>query len=241
MSNAKLYLCSFSALMLIGCTPTATDSAETETGTDTVASETVADEVSLHPKLADVAAATYSIEPTHAFLTVTVGHNAGISDYRISFTNFNGNLVFDPNTPETSELSVSIDATTVETNYPGNYKATHENSQWASWNEDVSRNTKWLNSDTHPVISFNSTEIAVTGDLTGTVTGDLTLLGTTKPVTLDVTYNGVANPPWFNGRDVIGFDATTTLKRSEFGMGAYIPNIGDEVEVTFSGEFLQDE
>ena len=80
-----------------------------------------------------------------------------------------------------------------------------------------------------------------TGDLTGTVTGDLTLLGVTNPVTLDVTYNGVANPPWYGGRDVIGFDASTTLNRSDVGMGAYIPNIGDAVKVDFSGEFLQDE
>ena len=63
----------------------------------------------------------------------------------------------------------------------------------------------------------------------------------TKPVTLDVTYKGVAKPPWFNGRDVIGFDASTTVKRSEFGMVAYIPNIGDDVTVEFSGEFVQDE
>ena len=77
--------------------------------------------------------------------------------------------------------------------------------------------------------------------LTGTVTGDLTLLGVTKPVSLDVSYNGVANPPWFGERDVIGFDASTTVQRSEFGMAAYIPNISDAVTVEFSGEFLQDE
>ena len=129
----------------------------------------------------------------------------------------------------------------VETNYPGDYKAGHADSQWESWNEDVSRDAKWLNADEFPEITFVATDIARTGDLTGTVTGDLTLLGVTKPVTLDVTYNGVANPPWFGERDVIGFDASATVQRSEFGMAAYIPNISDAVTVEFSGEFLQDE
>jgi len=56
-----------------------------------------------------------------------------------------------------------------------------------------------------------------------------------------VSYGGVANPPWFGERDVIGFTASTTVQRSEFGMAAYIPNITDEVSIEFSGEFLQDE
>jgi polyisoprenoid-binding protein YceI len=195
----------------------------------------------LHPLLADVAAANYSLEKTHAFMTVKVGHNGGITQYRISFTDFDGDLAFEPANPETSSISFTINPATVETNYPGDYGAGHPDSQWSSWNEDVSRDAKWLNSDAHPEITFVSTSASRADDLSGTVTGDLTLLGVTRPVTLDVTYNGVANPPWFEGRDVIGFDASTKLNRSDFGMAAYIPNIGDEVTVEFSGEFLQDE
>ncbi|MCR9224249.1 MAG: YceI family protein [Hyphomonas sp.] len=198
-------------------------------------------EAELHPLLADVAAANYSLEKTHAFMTVKVGHNGGITQYRISFPDFDGDLAFDPADPETSRVSFTINPATVETNYPGDYGAGHPDSQWSSWNEDVSRDAKWLNSDAHPEITFVSTSASRAGDLSGTVTGDLTLLGVTRPVTLDVTYNGVANPPWFEGRDVIGFDASTKLNRSDFGMAAYIPNIGDEVTVEFSGEFLQDE
>lgn len=198
-------------------------------------------EAELHPLLADVAAANYSLEKTHAFMTVKVGHNGGITQYRISFTDFDGDLAFDPANPEASSISFTINPAAVETNYPGDYAAGHPESQWSSWNEDVSRDAKWLNSDVHPEITFVSTSASRTGDLSGTVTGDLTLLGVTRPVTLDVTYNGVANPPWFEGRDVIGFDASTKLNRSDFGMAAYIPNIGDEVTVEFSGEFLQDE
>ena len=198
-------------------------------------------EVELHPLLAEVSAGAYSLEKTHAFMTVKVGHGGGISQYRISFTDFDGDLDFDPADPESSSISFSVNPLSVETNYPGDYKAGHADSEWNSWNEDVARDATWLNADAFPEITFVSTSAEKTGDLSGKVTGDLTLLGVTQPVTLDVTYNGVANPPWFGERDVIGFDATTTVQRSAYGMAAAIPNIGDEVTVEFSGEFLQDE
>lgn len=205
------------------------------------AAETPPVAAELHPLLKDVAAANYSLEKNHAFMTVKVGHNGGITQYRISFTDFDADLAFDPADPEASSISFTINPAAVETNYPGDYAAGHADSQWSSWNEDVSRDAKWLNSDEYPEITFVSTSASRTSDLAGTVTGDLTLLGVTKSVTLDVTYNGLANPPWFGERDVIGFNASTKLNRSEFGMAAYIPNIGDEVTVEFSGEFLQDE
>lgn len=232
----KNYLIAGSAAFaLAACGSGATDS---DIEADTTSAQADAE---MHPLLADVAAANYSLEKSHAFMTVKVGHNGGITQYRISFTDFDGDLSFDPVNPEASNISFSINPAVVETNYPGDYSAGHPDSQWTSWNEDVSRDAKWLNADAHPEITFVSTSAERTDDLSGTVTGDLTLLGVTKPVSLDVTYNGVANPPWFEGRDVIGFNASTKLNRSEFGMAAYIPNIGDEVTVEFSGEFLQDQ
>ncbi|MFN3212343.1 MAG: YceI family protein [Henriciella sp.] len=233
------FIAGLGALALTACSG-ASDEPTIESA-ETPPVETEAVPAELHPLLAEVAADTYSLEKSHAFMTVSVGHNSGISQYRISFPDIDADLDFDPATPESSELTFTINPAMVETNYPADYKAGHADSQWESWNEDVSRDAKWLNSDEFPEITFVSTSATKTGDLSGTVTGDLTLLGVTKPVTLDVTYNGVANPPWFGERDVIGFDASTKVMRSEFGMGAYIPNIGDEVTVEFSGEFLQDE
>ena len=98
-----------------------------------------------------------------------------------------------------------------------------------------------MNAAEYPTISFASTSVEQTGDFTGTVTGDLTFLGVTAPVTLDVSYGGVANPPWFGQRDVIGFTASTTLARSDFGSTSLGGVISDEVVVEFSGEFLQAE
>lgn len=206
--------------------------------TETVSNGTDSD---LHEKLREVASGSYSIDKGHAFLTFKVGHGGGISDYRVNFTSFDADLTFDPADPEASNLTVTIDPSTVQTNYPGDYKAGHADSPYESWNEDLAMNPQWLNAGEHPEITFTSTNVTRTGDLEGTVTGQLNFLGQTEPVTLDVTYNGVANAPWYGDRDIIGFDASTVITRSEWGMGAYLPMIGDEVTVEFSGEFIQDE
>ena len=64
-------------------------------------------------------------------------------------------------------------------------------------------------------------------------------MGVSKAITFDVKYNGVGNKPWFGERDLIGFNADTTINRSEFGLTALKGGIGDEVALSFSGEFLQ--
>lgn len=198
-------------------------------------------EIVLDESLAEVSAANYSLERTHAFLEFAVGHAGGISDYIVHFGDFDADLVFDSADPAASTLSVTVNPANLIVNYPGDYKAGHADSGFETWAEDMARNTRWLNADTFPEITFTSTDVALTSGNTGTVTGDLTFLGVTQPVTLDVTYNGNANAPWFGERDLIGFNATTTINRSDYGMTAAIPNITDAVTISFSGEFLQDE
>lgn len=217
-------------LALASCSAPATE----DTSTETVVNPGFA-------PIEGVATADYGLEKSHAFLTFKVGHGGGLSKYRVSFTEFDATLAFDPEDPEAASVSASINPLSVQTNYPGDYKAGHAESPYASWNEDLGRNPQWLNGDAFPTIEFVSTEVTRSSDNAGSVTGDLTFLGQTKPITLDVTYNGVGNAPWFGERDLLGFDASTSLVRSEWGMGAYLPLIGDEVEVTFSGEFLQAE
>lgn len=95
---------------------------------------------------------------------------------------------------------------------------------------------------TFPVIRFKSTKVEVTGADTARVTGDLTLHGVTRPVTLDTTFNGGWAPSAFDGAR-IGFSARTALKRSDFGMTAGIPapgtrmGVSDAVEVKIETEF----
>ncbi len=199
------------------------------------------DTAAVSDKLQDVSAANYSLETNHAFLSFEVGHSNDISSYRVRFTDVAASLDFDPAAPEAAKLSVAINPLGVETSYPGDYKTSHPDTAYESWNEDLARDAKWLSGDLHPEITFTSTNVQLTGADTGNITGDLFFLGQTKPVTLAVTLNGATNVPWFGERDLIGFDASTTLVRSEWGMDAYLPLVGDKVVVEFSGEFLQDE
>lgn len=183
------------------------------------------------PTLDGVASGLYELEKTHAFLTWTVQHN-GISGYTVNFTDFDADLVFDAETPANSQLSVSINPLMMNTNYPDPEKK-------VDWETELATDARFMNASEFPTITFNSTGVEQTGDFEGTVTGDLTFLGVTKPVTLNVSYGGVANPPWFGQRDVIGFTASTTLNRSDFGQTSMAGIISDEVEIEFSGEFLQ--
>lgn len=183
--------------------------------------------------LSETATGAYTLDKNHAYLTFAIGHN-GLSDYTVNFTDFDADLDFNAEDPAASSLSVTINPASVQTNYPDLEKR-------AEWHDELSNDAKFFNAGEFPEITFNSTSAETTGDDTGVITGDLTLLGVTKPVELNVTYNGTANTPWFGERDLIGFDATATIKRSDFGMTALLPNISDEVVIEFSGEFLQDE
>ena len=184
-----------------------------------------------NPTLEGVATGLYQLEKTHAFLTWTVSHN-GISGYTVNFTDFDADLAFDAETPTNSQLSVSINPLALNTNYPDPAKK-------VEWETELGTDARFMNATEFPTITFTSTSVDQSGEFDGTVTGDLTFLGVTKPVTLDVSYGGVANPPWFGQRDVIGFTASTVITRSDFGSTAMTGIISDEVEIEFSGEFLQ--
>ncbi|MEM1105901.1 MAG: YceI family protein [Pseudomonadota bacterium] len=237
MKSATLLTSAAALALLAGCggSPAPAEAQDAEAPAETSA------EIALPESLSEVNAGAYSLERTHAFLTWKVGHGGGISDYTVQFGDFDADLDFNPEDPAASSLSVTINPASLIVNYPGDYKAGHANSPYETWAEDMARNERWLNADNFPEITFTSTEVALTGSETGTVTGDLTFLGVTQPVTLDVSYNGNGNAPWFGERDLIGFNAVTSFNRSDFGLGTAIPNISDAVTVEFSGEFLQDE
>ena len=232
MQTKSFLIASVAALGLAAC---GGQSASSDTETP------AAPAVDLNAALTDVATGAYSLERNHAFLTFQVSHANGVSSYQVALTDFDVDVSLDTANPEASSVTASINPMGVQANYPSDYKAGHPDSVYESWNEDISRDAKWLNADAFPEITFASTSVERTGADTGTVTGDLTFLGQTKPVTLDVTFNGHTNVPWFGERDVIGFNATTTLTRSEWGMDSFLPFVGDEVAIAFSGEFLQDE
>lgn len=227
----KLLLISASVLALAACTPTTEPAVEAAPVAEAAAAEPAAE-------VAYGKAATYKADPTHTSVTWKVNH-FGLSNYTARFKTVDATLTFNPADLAANSVQVTIDPLSVETDFPGDYKGTHTDSPYASWNEDLGKDAKWMNGVAFPSITFNSTSAAQLTPTTGTVTGDLTFLGVTKPVTLDVTYNGVAQMPWTPDQDKIGFSAKTVIKRSDFGSTAYAPNIGDDVEILVEAEFAE--
>ncbi|KJS39931.1 MAG: hypothetical protein VR74_00065 [Hyphomonas sp. BRH_c22] len=233
----RLILASVSTLALVACGAPAAPAAPAETAAapaEVTPVATPAEAPAAEVKYGK--AATYKLDPTHASLTWRVNH-MGLSNYTARFTDFDATLQFNPEDPSATSVTATINPASVETDYPGDFKAGHPDSPFDSFDEELSGSETYFNAPQFPQITFQSTGITTTGPDTGTVTGDLTFLGVTKPVTLDVKYNGVANFPWAPEVDNIGFSATTTLTRSDFGLTAGTPYVGDEVEVIIEAEF----
>jgi polyisoprenoid-binding protein YceI len=166
---------------------------------------------------ATMPAGGYALDKTHASITGRVLHQ-GYSFYTFRFNKFDADFTYDPAAPEKSPLKVSIDLASFSTGYD---KA------------DTEFPIGFLGADKNPTATFVSKAIARKGDK-GTITGDLTLNGVTKPVTLDVTFHGFGAS---GGATRAGFSATTTLKRSEFGSTKNLPLIADDVALDIEVEF----
>ena len=180
-------------------------------------------------------AGAYTLDKNHASITWRVSH-LGTSTYVASFDDFDAALTFDPESPETSSLSVSIDVTSLDLDYSNDEDPDLFYNELLGIPEDTPGRV-FFRAPSFPTITFESTGVAVTGENTGTVTGDLTLVGQTHPVTLDVTFNG-SRAGYGGGGTVVGFSATTTVKRSEWGMDTAVGAIGDDVEVWIEAEFM---
>lgn len=179
---------------------------------------------------AEMPAGVYALDKTHASLTWKVSH-AGLSNYTARFKSFDAEVTLDPKNPAASKVTATVDPMSVETDYV----ATAEK----DFNKNLATEEKWLNAVKFPHIKFESTKIDVTGDNTGKMHGNLTMLGVTKPVTLDVTFNGAYAVQPFSQKPTLGFSAAGKIKRSDWGLDTYIPAIGDEVEVLIEAEFVK--
>ncbi len=175
----------------------------------------------------------YELDKGHASLIWRVSHS-GLSMYTARFTDFDATIQFDAKNPTKSTVTATINPMSVQTDHP----STGDDD---SWNNKLATNANLFNAEEFPQITFKSTKVEKTDEFTGKITGDLTFLGVTKPVTLDATFNGTGNSSFYGTRDQIGFSATTTLTRSDFGLDTYLPNIGDEVEIILEVEFIEPE
>lgn len=165
----------------------------------------------------------YSFDPAHTQILFSVSH-LGFSHSHGRFNTFDGSFTFDEKNPEASSVDVTIDTGSVDMG----------SKEW----DDAVKADALLNAKKFPKMMFKSTSVTKTDEKTGTVTGDLTLLGVTKPVTLSVTFNKSGNHPYTKNH-LAGFSASATLKRSDFGMAKYIPDVGDEVSITIEVEGIR--
>ncbi len=163
----------------------------------------------------------YRLDPEHAAVLWKVDH-LGLSTFVGRFDDVEAELSFDPENPEAARLEVALRTTSL-------------NSGVAALDERL-RGGGWFDVETWPEARFRSTSVEITGDNTGRVTGDFTLLGVTQPLTLDVAFNGGARNI-LTQRYTVGFAASATLKRSDYGMDAFLPAVGDDVELEIHVEF----
>lgn len=165
----------------------------------------------------------YKVDPAHTSVAFIINH-VGFSNLIGRFNTVAGDLTFDKDAVEKSTLAVTIDTASVDTNH-------------AKRDEHL-KSPDFFNAKEFPKLTFKSTRIEKTGAATGKLYGDMTLLGVTKPVVLDVTFNKDGVSP-ASKLETAGFSARGTLKRSDFGMKYGVPAIGDEVTLLIEAEAVK--
>lgn len=185
-------------------------------------------------------AGTYALDPYHSSISFELNH-LGLSTYVARFTRYQATLKLDPANMAASSVSATIEPASVRTDFSGDYKATHKESPYQTWDEDLAQSPKFLNAGQFPQITFQSTQVQAAGPGKFKIVGDLGFLGQTQPVTLEATVVGSVAAHPFTQKGALGFSAVGRIKRSAFGMTHLLQPllVGDEVTIRFEGEFHQ--
>ena len=171
---------------------------------------------------AKVPAGTYALDKRHASLTIRIAHMGGFSRYTMRFDSLDGGFTYDPANWQATAVTITVDPKSIDTGNPPFDK------QIAGYFE----------ADKFPTINFTSTGLTAGPDGRGTLNGDLTFHGVTKPVSVDVTFNGV-------GRGIspistrLGFSGTAHIKRTDFGVDNLILKqfTSEDLDLAFEVEF----
>lgn len=169
------------------------------------------------------AAEKFVLDASHSQVVFSYDH-LGFSTTYGMFSGFEGEIMFDEAAPDASSVTVSMPVMSMFTGWEKR--------------EGHFMSGDFFGASEGDLVTFTSTGIEVTGDNTAKITGDLSMNDVTKSVVLDATLNKVGDHP-MAGKPWMGFDATTTLLRSDFGLGAFAPAVGDEVEVKISIEAMK--
>ncbi|RLL35198.1 polyisoprenoid-binding protein [Acinetobacter cumulans] len=162
----------------------------------------------------------YQIDPTHT-ATVFNWNHFGFSTPSANFSDIQGTINVDNAKPANSSVDVTIPLSSLNTNV----KALDEHLKTADF----------FNAEKYPNITFKSTKVQALGKNKYKITGNLTIKDVTKPVVLDAVLNKQGVHPMTKAES-IGFNATTSFNRSAFGVGAYVPNVGDKITVNITTE-----
>lgn len=173
------------------------------------------------PPARDVQAGHYRVEPGHTQITFSVLH-MGFTPYRGMFSGAGGTLQLDPAHPSASRLDVSVPVSSL---YTTSDRLTAE-----------LKGADWFDAARYPIATFTATSVAPAGAQDAAITGNLTLHGVTRQVMLHAHYVGAGVNP-LDKAYTVGFEATATLRRSDFGIRTYLPMVGDDVTLTIAGAF----
>lgn len=172
--------------------------------------------------LAQAPSGAYQTDPNHHYITFSYSH-MGYSHPQVRWRDWTGALDWNAEDPGASAISVKINAASVDSGVD-------------EFNGHL-QDERFFDVANHPEITFVSTSIERTGPSAAKVAGDLTIRGVTRPVTLDAVVNRAANDDFAKAYK-LGFSGKTTVKRSDFGMDAYVPFVSDEVEIAIEAEFV---
>lgn len=173
---------------------------------------------------------TYVFDRDHTLVSFS-WERTGLSRQQGRFTDVQGSVAFDPAKVEESTVDVTVRISSLQTGVDALDRQL--------------RSRDFFDSGSFPVATFKSTQVRATAEKSGEVTGDLTIMGITKPVTLDVTWVSLGEHPHgsinaaYRGRTVAVFRATGSLKRSDWGLARVVPLVSDEIRLTIEAEMLK--
>ncbi len=172
---------------------------------------------------AQAAPQTYKLVKDHVNVTFSIDH-IGFSKTHGWFREPDGTLVLDADKPEASKVEITVNSASIDTNQ--------------TQRDTDLKSGQWLDVIKFPQMKFVSTRVVRTGEDTADVTGDLTLHGVTKPLVLKTKLNKLGPSP-FGATPTVGFTATGSLKRNDYGIATFLPAIGDQVNIVIDAEFNQ--
>ncbi len=175
------------------------------------------------PELIKLRAGDYQLDPMHSYLLFKIEH-LGLSKIVGRFNTVNATLDFDPKQIQRMQLNAIVSADSIDVN----------NTDL----ESTLQEPDWFDTARFPQITFNSESVKLTATEDLEITGTLSMRGISKVITLQAKFNGGADN-LITRKYTIGFSATATIKRSDFGIDAFSALVGDTVELEAHGEFLK--